>query len=295
MQIIKQNEFLLLTDLWRIWEALKVWFLWVFLIDSPSLSLVFIISSYYLSIFSLFCCALSCVGSGFTFMLAPVLVLPCIPLFWVPITLPPLSSPQQVQYPPPPTHQYRQPWGFQEYRVQNSSTPSILKGFLWLNRFQALKRLMSWEGKWTNCLTALIAPLLPPYFLPKASKNWPMIISMRVPRRFPFLWGESILVCCWKIWKVQMLFLMWLGKSFHVYKLVLAARSPVFQNEFFLLDLSGGKWLQLEGVMGSITSGRPNVVKRHKKMNSWFFKGPASWQKRKKISTNNEVILYMVW
>ena len=101
-----------LADLWRIWGALQVWFLWVFLIDSPSLSLVFIISFCYLSIFSLFCCALSCVGSRFTFILAPVLVLPCIPLFWVPITLPPPSSPQQVQYPPPPTHQYRQPWGF---------------------------------------------------------------------------------------------------------------------------------------------------------------------------------------
>ncbi|WKA10261.1 hypothetical protein VitviT2T_027841 [Vitis vinifera] len=33
------------------------------------------------------------------------------------------------------------------------------------------------------------------------------------------------------------------GKSFHAYKLVLAARSLVFRNEFFLLDLSGGKWL----------------------------------------------------
>ena len=119
-------------------------------------------------------------------MFAHVLVLPCIPLFRVPITLPHPSSPQQVQYPPPPTHQYRQPWGFQEYRVQNSSTPSILKGFLWLNRFQALKRLMSWEGEWTNCLTALTAPLLPPSSLPKTSKNWPMITSMRVPRRFPF-------------------------------------------------------------------------------------------------------------
>ena len=120
----------------------------------------------------------------------------------------------------------------------------MLQGFLWLNRFQALKRLMTWEGEWINCLTALTAPLLPPSSLPKTrflfsplSKLIPFTysISLNLFRCFKFFfqqkltddyfyksaekisfffWGESILVCYWKIWNVQMLFLMWLGKVF---------------------------------------------------------------------------------
>ena len=67
-----------------------------------------------------------------------------------------------------------------------------------------------------------------------------------------------------------------MGKIFHAYKLVLAAQSPVFRNEFFFVRFEWRKMIAIGGSDGKhYVKGRPNAVKRHKKMNSWLFKGPS--------------------
>ena len=84
----------------------------------------------------------------------------------------------------------------------------MLQGFLWLNRFQALKRLMTWEGEWINCLTALTAPLLPPSSLPKTR-----FLFSPLSKLIPFTYSISLnLFRCFKIFfsaKIDRRLLLW--------------------------------------------------------------------------------------